>query len=190
MTMEYLSTLRMTTYRSINCLIWSKAKRTNKTLLIYFVNYLKTALKFEKGKENKSNKHVLVRGVSKDAVKAPKITKKVVDFKGNTAFEIHELVPETGYVCLGDVLIKKSDIRKFDKTKYCCVRKDLTVTATENKLGDYKFPVRDRHDTQGLVGGHFLSAKKDRPVRLLRVDNINVQPSFDMRGPRDRPIKV
>ena len=139
------------------------------------------------GTENSSNKHVLIRGISETAVTTPKSTRKIVDFKDK--YEIHELVPETGYICLGDVVIRKSD-RKFDRKNFCCVRKDLTVIADENILGDYKFPVRDRHDTQGLVAGHFLSAKKNRQLRLLRVDNINVQASFDMRGPKERPLKL
>ena len=140
------------------------------------------------GTENSSNKHILVRGISEKAVTTPKSTKKIVDFMRD--YVIHELVPEAGYICLGDVVIKDSEVNKFDKKQYCCVRKDLTVIAAENLLGDYKFPVRDRHDTQGLVAGHFFSTKKNRQMRLLRVDNINVQASFDMRGPKERPLQL
>ena len=144
---------------------------------------------FSMGSEYSSSKHVLVRGISENVVTTPKSTKKIVDFARH--FEIHELVPETGYICLGDVVIKKSEMNKFDRKNFCCVRKDLTVIAAENRLGDFKFPVRDRHDTQGLVAGHFLSAKKsNRQMRLLRVDNIYVQASFDMRGPKGRPLKL
>ena len=42
----------------------------------------------------------------------------------------------------------------------------------------------------GLVSGHFIKANDKRKLRLLRVDNVNVQQSFDMRGPRDRKIRL
>ena len=71
-----------------------------------------------------SNMHVLVAADSPDALKVPSRTTKLATFM--THYEIHQLLPPKGYVCLGDILIKKSE--KIDISKYCCVREDLTVT--------------------------------------------------------------
>ena len=79
-----------------------------------------------KGLENTSNQHPLVHAMSKDAVKPPKATRLLGFIDKQLQYEIHELEPESGYVCLGDILVEKG-VRKNIVNKYCCVKEDLTV---------------------------------------------------------------
>ena len=143
------------------------------------------------GLDEAKAKQVLVRGVG-DAVKAPKEKKRLGGFGSGS---IYELIPEEGYVCLGDIFIKSYST--IDLSKFCCVRKDLTVLAAEHFFYEdinLIFPVRDHHDTQGLNAGLFYWNNNDymelRETRLLRVDNVKVKLTMDMRGPTDRPIQI
>ena len=141
--------------------------------------------------QNPPNYHVLVRAIQQDALKRPKSARRLThDFTVN--IDIYELETDNGFVCLGDVVTQKG--KTVDLDRYCCVREDLTVIAGESELMNVRFPKRDLHDTQGLVGGHFINSKesrgRSRTLRLLRVDGINVQQSFDMRGPKEREIKL
>ena len=98
---------------------------------------------------NPPNYHVLVRAVSKDALKRPRSAKFIQQHREGhfRNIDIWQLETEPGYVCLGDVVTQKGD--KVELDKYCCVREDLTVIAGESELLGLRFPKRDRHDTQG-----------------------------------------
>ena len=138
-----------------------------------------------------AHRNILVRSFSTDALLTPTSTVKVAEYKD---YEIHELTTEDGYVCLGHIVKEKNS--EVDLTKYCCVREDLTVLAREHKVDKFSFSVRDHHDVQGLVSANFYRDYENYRVsenlnaRLLRVDNYNVQSTFDMRGPKDRKIQV
>ena len=140
---------------------------------------------------NPQNYHILARAASQDSLKRPKSARRL-NHDLNANVDIWELETDSDYVCLGDVVTQKG--KSVDLKKYCCVREDLTVIAGESELMNVRFPTRDLHDTQGLVGGHFINSKENwgrsRTLRLLRVDGINVQQSFDMRGPKEREIKL
>ena len=142
------------------------------------------------------NMHVLVRGLSDTAVKPPKNVKKA-KYQPFSDLVLYDLEPEPGYHCLGQIIDKKRAQHVSHKRDYCCLRKDLTVAAEMKNNGGWVSPVRDRADTQGLVGGHFyhsnvlgIRAMYGGFMRLLRVDHVNVRASFDMRGPKDRAIRL
>ena len=147
------------------------------------------------GNEWTDNMHILVRGLSDTAVKPPKNVQKA-KHQPFSDLELFDLEPESGYHCLGQIVEKKGQTEVSHKRDYCCVRKDLTVAAELKTDNGYVFPVRDRADTQGLVGGHFYYSNVwgrrafGSVMRLLRVDHVNVRASFDMRGPKGRPIRI
>lgn len=137
------------------------------------------------------NMHVLVRALSKTALKPPKALQRLSS-QPSGHITGYRLVPENGYVCLGDVFKDNTDRDQIDKSKYCCVRKDLTVSAEKHSNGYWNFAVRKQHDTQGLLAGLAFHNKPtdSQRMRLLNVDNVNVRSSFEMKGPEDRPIKL